>query len=115
MCRHDGLPVSAASVLRLLREEGLLLGWHTSPTANQHDAISTVELALAEAECLTGQPLRDLAPRDADGNIEPLITIVTNNGGPFRSFRFDPPPRPGTARRADPDPALACRADRPAP
>ena len=23
---HDGLPVSAASVLRLLREEGLLLG-----------------------------------------------------------------------------------------
>jgi hypothetical protein len=25
MCRHDGLPVSAASVLRLLREEGLLL------------------------------------------------------------------------------------------
>ena len=25
MCRQDGLPVSAASVLRLLREEGLLL------------------------------------------------------------------------------------------
>jgi putative transposase len=25
MCRHDGLLVSAASVLRLLREEGLLL------------------------------------------------------------------------------------------
>jgi putative transposase len=25
MCRHDGLPVSAATVLRLLREEGLLL------------------------------------------------------------------------------------------
>jgi transposase InsO family protein len=25
MCRHDGLPVSAASVLRLLREDGLLL------------------------------------------------------------------------------------------
>ncbi len=24
-CRHDGLPVSAATVLRLLREEGLLL------------------------------------------------------------------------------------------
>jgi transposase InsO family protein len=25
MCRHDGLPVSAATVLRLLRAEGLLL------------------------------------------------------------------------------------------
>ena len=25
MCRHDGLPVSAATVPRLLREEGLLL------------------------------------------------------------------------------------------
>jgi len=25
MCRHDGLPVSAATVMRLLREEGLLL------------------------------------------------------------------------------------------
>jgi putative transposase len=25
MCRHDGLPVSGAPVLRLLREEGLLL------------------------------------------------------------------------------------------
>ena len=25
MCRHDGLPVSTATVLRLLREEGLLL------------------------------------------------------------------------------------------
>jgi hypothetical protein len=25
MCRYDGLPVSAATVLRTLREEGLLL------------------------------------------------------------------------------------------
>ena len=25
MCRHDGLPMSAATVLRLLGEEGLLL------------------------------------------------------------------------------------------
>ncbi len=108
MCRHDGVAVSQASVLRLLRDEGLLLeanyqrerrrlaarrkaafaveptganqvwqldftefetatggtwrlagcrdhyskyelGWHLSPTANQHDAVAAVELALAEA------------------------------------------------------------------
>jgi putative transposase len=148
MCRYDGLPVSAATVLRLLREEGLLLeanyqrerrqlaarrkaafavdptgsnqvwqldftefetttggtwrlagcrdywskyelGWHLSPTANQHDAIAAVELALAEAERLAGRPLRELAEPDTDGNLLPLITIVTDNGGPFRSFRFE--------------------------
>ncbi|MCH8614410.1 hypothetical protein QK900_15290 (plasmid) [Arsenicicoccus dermatophilus] len=27
-------------------------GWHWSPTANQHDAIAGVELALAEAEAM---------------------------------------------------------------
>jgi putative transposase len=149
MCRHDGLLVSAASVLRLLREEGLLLeasyqrerrqlaarrkaafaveptgpnqvwqldftefettsggtwrlagcrdywskyelGWHVSPTANQHDAIAAVELALAEAQRLADRrPLAELALRDTDGNVEPLVTIVTDNGGPFRSFRFE--------------------------
>jgi hypothetical protein len=65
------------------------LGRHVSPTANQHDAISAVELALAEAEQLAGTRLVDLAPRDADGSVLPLITIVTDNGGPFRSFRFE--------------------------
>ena len=147
VCRHDGLAVSAASVLRLLREEGLLLeasyqrerrqlaarrkaafaaeptgpnqvwqldftefetttggtwrlagcrdywskyelGWHISPTANQHDAIAAIELALTEAARLAGRGLHELAARDADGNVLPLITIVTDNGGPFRSFRF---------------------------
>ena len=149
MCRHDGHRVSQATVLRLLRDEGLLLeanyqrerrqlaarrkaafateptgpnqvwqldfsefettsggtwrlagcrdywskyelGWHISPTANQHDAITAIELAIAEAERLTGAPLRDLAPVDPDtGKITPLVTIVTDNGGPFRSFRFE--------------------------
>ncbi|WP_203662999.1 integrase core domain-containing protein [Actinocatenispora rupis] len=148
MCRHDGLRVSQASVLRLLRDEGLLLeanyqrerrqlaarskaafateptgpnqvwqldfsefettaggtwrlagcrdywskyelGWHVAPTANQHDAIAAIELALAEAERLAGARLVDLASRDADGQIQPLVTIVTDNGGPFRSFRFE--------------------------
>jgi transposase InsO family protein len=148
MCRHDGLRVSQASVLRLLRDEGLLLeanyqrerrqlaarrkaafaaeptganqvwqldfsefetttggtwllagcrdywskyelGWHVSPTANQHDAITVIELALAEAERLAGARLVDLAGRDPDGAVQPLVTIVTDNGGPFRSFRFE--------------------------
>jgi putative transposase len=60
-----------------------------SPTANQHDAIAAVELALAEAQRLAGRSLRELAPRDADGNVEPLATIVSDNGWPFRSFRFE--------------------------
>ncbi|MET9880900.1 integrase core domain-containing protein [Actinacidiphila glaucinigra] len=58
-------------------------------TANQHDAIAAVELALAEAARLAGGPLADLAPRDAAGAVQPLVTIVTDNGGPFRSFRFE--------------------------
>ena len=149
MCRHDGLVVSQASVLRLLRDEGLILeaayqrerrqlaarrkaafateptgpnqvwqldfsefetttggtwrlagcrdywskyelGWHVSPTANQHDAITAIELALTEAARLAGRPLADSAPRDPEsGEVTPLVTIVTDNGGPFRPFRFE--------------------------
>jgi transposase InsO family protein len=126
MCRHDGHGVSQDTVLRLLRDEGLLLeatsqrerralaarrkvaftteptgpnqvwnwskyelGWHLAPTANQHDAIAAVELALAEAARLAGHPLADLAERDEQGNVVPLVTIVTDNGGPFRSFPFE--------------------------
>jgi putative transposase len=148
MCRHDGHRVSQASVLRLLRDEGLLLeanyqrerrqlaarrkaafaaeptgpnqvwqldfsefettaggtwrlagcrdywskyelGWHVAPTANQHDAIAAVELALTEAARLAGRPLADVVERDEQGNVVPLVTIVTDNGGPFRSFRFE--------------------------
>ena len=148
MCRYDGHRVSQASVLRVLRDEGLLLeanyqrerrqlaarrkaafateptgpnqvwqldfsefettgggtwrlagcrdywskyelGWHIAPTANQHDAIAAVELALSEAARLAGRPLLDLAGRDEHGNVVPLVTIVTDNGGPFRSSRFE--------------------------
>ncbi len=32
------------------------LGWHVAPTANQHDAIAAVELALTEAGRLAGRP-----------------------------------------------------------
>ena len=60
-----------------------------APTANQHDAIAAIELALAEAARLAGRPLLDLAERDEQGHVVPLVTIVTDNGGPFRSFRFE--------------------------
>lgn len=63
-------------------------GWHWSPTANQHDAIAAVELALAEAQRLLGTtPLVEHLTDPDTGEIVP-ITLVTDNGGPFRSFRF---------------------------
>lgn len=149
MVRHDGHRVSQASVLRLLREEGLILEanyqaerrkhadrrkatfakestgpnqvwqfdfsefetttggtwriaacrdyWskyefdaHVSPTANKYDAIEAVEKALAETERLLGAPLIDFAPVDPDtGEVTPVVTLVTDNGGPFRSFTFE--------------------------
>ena len=148
MTRYDGHGASQASVLRLLRDKGLLLeasyqrerrqlaerrkaafadeptgpnqvwqldftefettrggtwriaacrdywskyefGWHTSPTANQHDAIAAIELAIAEAERLLGKSLLELATDPETGEITPIVTIVTDNGGPFRSFRFE--------------------------
>ena len=149
MVRHEGHHVSPATVLRLLRAEGLILPaayqrerrnlaqrrkaafaapptgpnqvwqldfsefetttggtwriagcrdywskyehrFHISPTANQHDAIDAVELALADYQDLFGQPLIDACPVDpATGELLPVVTIVTDNGGPFRSFRFE--------------------------
>jgi transposase InsO family protein len=149
MVRHDGHVVSSASVLRLLREEALILPaeyrkerrklaqrrkaafateptgpnqvwqldfsefetttggtwriagcrdywskyehrWHLSPTANQHDAIDAIELALADYEQLFGHPMIDDCRIDTEtGEIIPKVTIVTDNGGPFRSFRFE--------------------------
>jgi len=63
---------------------------HVSPTANMHDAVAAVELALAEAEALLGHPLIDDCQIDeATGEILPVLTIVTDNGGPFRSFTFE--------------------------
>lgn len=148
MVRHDGHRVSQATVLRLLRDEGLILPaayqrerrqlaarrkaafaaeptgpnqvwqldfsefetttggtwriagcrdywskyehpWHVSPTANQHDAIAAIELALADYEQMSGRPLIDACARDEAGNVVPAVTVVTDNGGPFRSFRFE--------------------------
>lgn len=149
MVRHDGHRVSESTVLRLLRDEGLLLPaayqrerrrlaqrrkaafaqeptgpnqvwqldfsefettsggtwrlagcrdyfskyehpFHISPTANQHDAIAAIELALTTHEELFGYPLRErCAVDDTTGEIHPAVTVVTDNGGPFRSFRFE--------------------------
>jgi putative transposase len=61
-------------------------GWYASPTANPHDAIATIELAITEAERLLGCTLLELATDPETGAITPFITIVTGNGGPFRSF-----------------------------
>jgi len=148
MVRHDGHRVSQATVLRTLRDEGLILpaeyqrerrqlaaerkaafaatptgpnqvwqldfsefetthggtwriagcrDWfsklehpfHTSPTANQHDAIAAVELALADYERMFGHPLIDACEVNVDtGEVIPTVTIVTDNGGPFRSLNF---------------------------
>lgn len=64
--------------------------FHVSPTANQHDAIDAVELALAEFEALFGRRLAEDCPVDeTTGELLPVVTIVTDNGGPFRSFRFE--------------------------
>ena len=54
-----------------------------------HDAIAAVELALGEADQLLGRPLVDLADVDDEGKVQPVVTIVTDNGGPFRSFTFE--------------------------
>lgn len=149
MVRHDGHVVSEATVLRLLRDEGLILPaayqrerrklaerrkaafavepsgpnqvwqldfsefetttggtwrlagcrdywskyehpFHVSPTANQFDAIDAVEAALADYEQLFGHPLVDECRIDPEtGDRLPVVTIVTDNGGPFRSFRFE--------------------------
>lgn len=149
MTRRDGHKVSQATVLRVLRDDGLILwseyqkqrrelakdrtaafaknptepnqvwqldfsefettqggvwriaicrDWfskyehpfHTSPTTNQHDAITAIELVLAEYERLFGQPLVDRCQVDEDtGELLPVVTIVTDNGGPFRSLNFE--------------------------
>jgi transposase InsO family protein len=139
MARHDGHAVSQATVLRLLRDEGLILPafqrerrrlaerrkaafaqeptgpnqvwqldftefettaggtwrlagcrdyyskyehrFHVSPTANQHDAIDAVELALADYEELLGRPMVDDCPVDTEtGELLPVVTIVTDWG-----------------------------------
>ena len=65
----------------------LELGWHVSTTANQRDAIETVEQAIAESEGVTGRPLAELLTDAVTGEIRP-IALVTDNGPCFKSVRF---------------------------
>ena len=54
------------------------------------DAIEAVELVLAEFERLFGLPLVDDCPIDMQtGEILPVVTLVTDSGGPFRVFRLE--------------------------
>ncbi|MGO0578276.1 hypothetical protein [Ornithinimicrobium panacihumi] len=64
-------------------------GWHWSPTANQHDAVAAVQLALTEAASMLpeGMDLLEYLTDPETGEVVP-ITLVTDNGGPFRSARF---------------------------
>jgi len=63
--------------------------WHISWTANHRDTIEAAELALAASEVLFGHLLVDGCPVDVEtGEILPVVTLVTDNGGPFRAFRF---------------------------
>ena len=63
------------------------LGWHVSPTQNQHDAITAVSLALAETERLLGQTLLEHLTDPETGDVRP-VAVVTDNGGCFKSGRF---------------------------
>lgn len=64
--------------------------WHISPTANQHDAITAIELALADFERMFGHPLVNACPVNEDtGELLPVLTSVTDNGGQFRSLNFE--------------------------
>lgn len=60
-----------------------------SPTANQLDAIDAVELALADYEAMFGHRLVEECQVDVEtGEVLPVVTIVADNGGPFRLFRL---------------------------
>ena len=72
-----------------LLSRGRLVAINQEP-ANQHDAIDAVELALADYEAMFGHPMVEDCGVDVEtGEILPVVTIVTDNGGPFRSFRFE--------------------------
>ncbi|MGH3327221.1 MAG: hypothetical protein ACRDPT_05375, partial [Streptomycetales bacterium] len=63
--------------------------FHVSPTANQHDAIDAVELALTDYEAMFGHPMVQDCPVDTEtGELLPVVTIVTDNGGAFKGTAF---------------------------
>jgi transposase InsO family protein len=63
------------------------LGRHVSPTQNHRDAITAVEIALAETERLLGRSLLEAVTDLDSGEIQP-VAVVTDNGPCFKSGRF---------------------------
>jgi putative transposase len=62
-------------------------------------------LAPADYQEMFGHPLVEACPVDPEtGELAPVVTIVTDNGGPFRSFRFESfiTAHPSAAPRAHP-------------
>ncbi|MEX0850341.1 MAG: hypothetical protein WD015_02445, partial [Gaiellaceae bacterium] len=68
----------------------LELGWHVSPTQNQHDAVAAVALALAETKRLLGRTLLEHVTDPESGEVRP-VAVVTDNGGCFKSVTCSPP------------------------
>src|SRR6476619_812727 len=50
-------------------------GWHWSPTANQHDAVAGVELAIAEAARLLGASLLEAVTDAQSGEVTPVVLV----------------------------------------
>lgn len=49
-----------------------------------------MELALADYERIFGHPMVDACQVDLEiSEMKPIVTVVTDNGDPFRSFRFE--------------------------
>jgi len=79
--------------------------FHVSPTANQHDAIDAIELALADYEAMFGHPMVDDCPVDVEtGELLPVVTIVPTTEG--RSARS------GSRRSSNSTPSCAMSAPR---
>jgi putative transposase len=64
------------------------LGWHVSMTQNHHDAITAIELAIAEAERLHDRSLLELLTDPETGEPRP-IAVVSDNGPACTATRFE--------------------------
>ena len=63
---------------------------HVSPTAEQVRRDRGPREGPGRDRAPPRRPLIDFAPVDPDtGEVSPVVTLVTDNGGPFRSFTFE--------------------------
>lgn len=63
-------------------------GWWSGPGLPVVRRNARAALALADYEQMFGQPLIQASERDRDGEVLPAVTVVTDNGGPFRFESF---------------------------